>query len=181
MSDKTWREQLKVIFDDLEFTSPEDVTPKKFEARLDQLEHAEIAIPDSLSDGLNELFESMRDSTTPGDGGGGKDDEWQGFVRDLWALAYLDHHGDPDQEERWLKAYPPKKWAEALPEEVVRRLKDDHPDFPSENWAEALLQQGYFTSEELTRLLQRFVYRNVAKHYESVFHWQSTMFPGWII
>lgn len=155
MSEQNWQDQLKLILSDETFTTPEDVTPEKFKNRMDAVE-SELTIPGALQDGLSSYMERVEESEAPVEGQG-QDPQWQSFIRNLWALAYLD---DPDQE-RWLKAYSEEKWAEA------------HPNQRTEDFIGK--------EEELTRLRQRFVYRNVAANYERVFNWRSTTFPGWII
>lgn len=152
-----WQTQLKLILDYPRFATPEDVTPELFKARLEEL-GADLSIPGVLQAGLNQFFESEEGTDFPLEDSQ-QATAWKSFISDVWALAYLDHHNDREQEMRWLKAYPAEKWATALPEEKRDKI----------------------TPEELNRLRQRFVYRNVAAHYEQAFNWRSTMFPGWII
>lgn len=148
MDSPTWKENLRNIFDSDQIKEPSDVTRDRFEARLAELRQNGITIPSDLDTSFNNFFTERRD--TPAS----QDSDWDEFVKDLWALAYL----DDNNTERWFKAYSKEEWAQA------------HPGQQEEN----------FSSEELIRLRRRFVYRKVAQNYERFFHWQVTNEPGWI-
>jgi hypothetical protein len=147
----TWQDKLKTVFNDPGFATPDDVTPEKFHVRL---EDAGITLP---SDVATQLKSFQRDASAAAPKDRARlENEWRTLVKSLWALTY---HDDPDNEERWLKAYSDEEWAQA------------HPG----------RNKSQIDSEELTRLRRRFIYRKMAGHYERFFRWRSALFPGWII
>jgi hypothetical protein len=148
MSYETWQEKLKAVFDDPGLKTPDDVTPEKFHTRL---EEAGITLPGDLVTNLDEFKSMHTEGTIEGEDRKRMEKEWQEFVKDMWALAYLD---DPDKE-RWRKAYSDQEWAQA------------HP--------------GRDPSQIEPQELRRFVYRKVADRYGLFFHFKTATFPGWII
>jgi hypothetical protein len=95
-----WKNNIKGIFNDPEFSSPNDVSLEKFDRELDNID---AIIPEDIISAIDEQ-------------------RWTEIVKDLWAVAYL---GDEENQSRWLKAYSEEEWKAAFPNGSPEGLDPD--------------------------------------------------------